>query len=131
MVRGSIDGIPVLIIAKHMVSGAWRQGDARARTSRVDLRRELWRRDYRATRRLIARAHRRGLTVIVAGDLNRLDMPGWLPGQTAVSAGLIHQAVIPAPGVTVSNHQVTCIPSGRLHTDHPILSATYTLEDHR
>lgn len=117
--------VPTLVIVKHTVSGATREGGV----YRKALRRRLLALDTRLTRARVARANRKGITVIIMGDLNSIDQIHYSHTQRwAHHVGLMHIIVCRAPhvAVRVSNRQM--ISPLMLHTDHPFISCIITLE---
>lgn len=124
--------VPVLMIAKHPVSGSYRTGKAAASTVGLAIRKRLFALDTRRTRNRVARANRKGVTVIVAGDLNTLSAPLYSRHQrVALRMGLLWVIVCPARGVKVAVGTPKIINTrehgGPLFTDHPAGKVGITL----
>lgn len=113
------------VVCTHLVSKAWTSDNAT-----TPLRRALWRAEVRELRRIVARQHSRGRSVVVAGDLNTPFRVWWPRGSVFLGNRFRMQAaVIPAPGWTARR-----LPGGReisprrLYTDHPMLRRVVSLE---
>lgn len=113
---------PVLVLGKHPVSGAYRRGTAAARTFGMPIRRRLFALDRVLTARRVARAHKRGLNVVILGDLNALAAPSYNARQVLASRrGLIYVIACPAPGYGVHLGREAHVPLNLVFTDHPFI----------
>lgn len=83
---------PIAIIGTHMISSAWsnRVVPLKAR------RRALWNQHWDMMRAEVERLQALGLTVLIAGDLNRVNPPKLVPGMKWIGGGgLDHIGLVP------------------------------------
>lgn len=116
-----VDGILVAFVNVHPVSKPRRGVPASSwRIAR-------WAQYHDRLREHVAELVAEGYTVLVGGDLNRVNVPAFNARQrTLIAAGLDHLWIVPARGVAVVDVQASKIRRTLL-MDHPILSAVVEL----
>lgn len=112
----------VVVVCTHLVSRAWTHQEAT-----TAWRRHLWREAARRLRAIVRAWRTRGVSVVVAGDVNRPTRVRWCPRQRPLAnLDLIQVAACPAPGWRTSRGRSRDVRD--VYTDHPLLRRVVRLE---